>query len=388
MASRDQLPALLLLLDDDSAVVLEEVGRALQSFGSGLAGELDSLQPPVEGATREKIQRLVEPWARDRLILAWSEWQEETSFAQRLESGLDSIAAYQTGSLYQQALAELLGQLTDDSKASGPLEWARELFGQDGLSGNEQNYYHPRNSNLVHVLKTSRGNPISLTCIYILTALRLGWQVAGCNNPGHFLAQVTTEEGEVYVDCFAGGRVLSEREAQILEARLDSPTPSADSILSRVLRNLINGHRLLFQKSEMDLYYFLLKSLTFPSSTRPDSPNFSPGDLVQHKRYGYRGVVVDYDLRFSGEETWYRSNRTQPEKNQPWYNVLVDESDQITYTAQTSLEADSKEAQVLHPLIPVFFSNFQGGCYWRNGRRWIVDSAPTKPAAGQLRADQ
>lgn len=377
MASREQLPHLLQLLDDDSPVVQQEVGRALQSLGPELARELDSLEPPAEGAMREKIQRLVEPGARAQLLSAWPEWQSETSFEKRLERGLDCIAAYQTGTLYTDTVPRLLEQLTDGSRASGPLEWARELFQERGLSGNVQNYYHPRNSNLVHVIKTGLGNPISLTCIYILTSRKLGWQVEGCNNPGHFLARATTEEGTFYVDCFNAGRPLTEGVGQKLEDRLTgstSPTPSADSILSRVLRNLINGHCLLFQKSEMDLYYYLLQNLTFDGSAVSEMPSFSPGDLVQHKRYGYRGVVVEYDLEFRGEESWYLSNRSQPDKNQPWYNVLVDGTEQVTYAAQTSLEVDPDVERVMHPLVPVFFSSFEHGCYWRNGRAWIVQS--------------
>ena len=377
MASPDQLPHLLQLLDDDSSVVLEEVGRALQSFGSDLARVLDSLEPPVEGARREKIQALVEPWAREQLLSAWPDWQSETSFEERLKRGLDCIATYQTGTLYTETLPELLLDLSGNAKASDPLEWARELFQQRGLSGNVQNYYHPRNSNLVHVIKTGMGNPISLTCIYILTSLQLGWRVEGCNNPGHFLARAITEDGPFYVDCFNAGRPLTDGVGQKIEERLaeaESPTPSADSILSRVLRNLINGHCRLYQKSEMDLYYYLLQNLSFDGSGASDMPNFSPGDLVQHRRYGYRGVVVDYDLEFQGKESWYRSNRTQPDKNQPWYNVLVDETDKVTYAAQTSLEADHDGEQVLHPLVPVFFSGFERGCYWRNGRAWVVAS--------------
>ena len=377
MASREQLPHLLQLLDDDSPVVQEEIGRALQSLGPELAHELDTMEPPAEGAIREKVQRLVEPWAREQLLSAWPDWQSESSFEKRLERGLGCIAAYQTGTLYSDTLPDLLGQLTDGSKASDPLEWARELFQERGLSGNVRNYYHPRNSNLVHVLKTGMGNPISLTCIYILTSRKLGWQVEGCNNPGHFLARATTEEGTFYIDCFNAGRPLGEAVGAKIEERLadtESPTPSADSILSRVLRNLINGHCLLFQKSEMDLYYYLFQNLSFDGSAPSEMPSFSPGDLVQHKRYGYRGVVVEYDLEFMGEESWYQSNRTQPDKNQPWYNVLVDGTEQVTYAAQTSLEVDSDIERVMHPLVPVFFSGFEHGCYWRNGRAWIVQS--------------
>ena len=50
-------------------------------------------------------------------------------------------------------------------------------------------------------------------------------------------------------------------------------------------------------------------------------PKFFPGQIVRHKRYGYRGVVVDFDTTCQADETWYQSDNTQPVRNQPWYHV-------------------------------------------------------------------
>ena len=93
---------------------------------------------------------------------------------------------------------------------------------------------------------------------------------------------------------------------------------------------------------------------------------FKPGQLVRHKRYGYRGVIVDHDPNCRAEETWYRANRTQPEREQPWYHVLVHDSDTTTYAAQTSLSEDHSGLEVTHPLVGVFFGSFNAGVYARN----------------------
>ena len=95
-------------------------------------------------------------------------------------------------------------------------------------------------------------------------------------------------------------------------------------------------------------------------------PVFQPGQLVRHRRYGYRGVVVDYDKTCQADEMWYHSNRTQPPRNQPWYHVLVDGSEATTYAAQTSLEPDFSDDPVEHPLVGVFFRGFEDGQYERN----------------------
>lgn len=97
---------------------------------------------------------------------------------------------------------------------------------------------------------------------------------------------------------------------------------------------------------------------------------FTPGELVRHRRYGYRGVVVDYDTTCQAAEAWYQSNKTQPKRDQPWYHVLVDGSNQTTYAAQDSLMPDPCDEPIRHPLLGAFFSAFHEGAYVRNDRPW------------------
>lgn len=102
----------------------------------------------------------------------------------------------------------------------------------------------------------------------------------------------------------------------------------------------------------------------------PSKPAFRPGDLIEHVRYGYRGVIVDLDLTCQSNEDWYQSNRTQPDRNQPWYHVLVDGAQHATYVAQQNLIQDKSGNAVTHPLLGLFFSKFDNGAYIRNDRRW------------------
>jgi len=99
-------------------------------------------------------------------------------------------------------------------------------------------------------------------------------------------------------------------------------------------------------------------------------PRFQPGQLVHHRRYNYRGVVVAVDERCLADERWYQANRTQPNRNQPWYHVLVDGTDAVTYVAQSNIESDWVRAPIEHPLVPHFFSEFDDGHYVRNNRPW------------------
>lgn len=96
---------------------------------------------------------------------------------------------------------------------------------------------------------------------------------------------------------------------------------------------------------------------------------FSPGDLIQHNRFGYRGVIVDVDATFSLSESWYdQVARSRPPKDRPWYHVLVDGSDGSDgsrYVAERHLEPDESGAPIRHPLLDRFFDTFEAGRYRR-----------------------
>ncbi len=114
----------------------------------------------------------------------------------------------------------------------------------------------------------------------------------------------------------------------------------------------------------------MLKQPRSDAEASQRDPLYHPGQIVRHRRYGYRGVVVDFDLTCNADQAWYQSNQTQPDRNQPWYHVLVDGSVNTTYAAQTSLEADERPAPITHPLLEHFFTEFTGDRYLRNDRLW------------------
>jgi heat shock protein HspQ len=93
---------------------------------------------------------------------------------------------------------------------------------------------------------------------------------------------------------------------------------------------------------------------------------YEPGQLVRHRRYGYRGVVVDFDQTCQAEDDWYQSNKTQPSRNQPWYHVLVHGTSQTTYAAQENLSPDDSGQPIAHPMLPYFFDELVDGKYVRN----------------------
>ena len=91
---------------------------------------------------------------------------------------------------------------------------------------------------------------------------------------------------------------------------------------------------------------------------------FHLGQIIEHKKFGYRGVIYDVDAEFSGTEDWYEQvAKSQPPKDEPWYHVLVDGSDATTYVAeQNILTADNTE-EISHPLVDVYFISYSSNRY-------------------------
>ena len=88
------------------------------------------------------------------------------------------------------------------------------------------------------------------------------------------------------------------------------------------------------------------------------------GQLIRHRLFDYRGVIYDVDPEFMLSDEWYELvAKSHPPKDEPWYRVLVDGSDQETYVAQRNLEADKELSPITHSLTDQFFSSFKNGCY-------------------------
>ena len=74
---------------------------------------------------------------------------------------------------------------------------------------------------------------------------------------------------------------------------------------------------------------------------------FCVGQLVSHKLFDYRGVIVDVGPFFKGTEQWHQGVvKSKPPRDQPCYHVLVDGQNINTYVAERNLEADNENKPI------------------------------------------
>jgi heat shock protein HspQ len=96
---------------------------------------------------------------------------------------------------------------------------------------------------------------------------------------------------------------------------------------------------------------------------------FTVGQVVHHLKFDYRGVIVDVDAEYSGSEAWYQQVAvSRPPKDKPWYRILVDGADHMTYVAERHLEADESCQPIGRPDVDDFFKSFEN-CAYRPQRR-------------------
>ena len=65
------------------------------------------------------------------------------------------------------------------------------------------------------------------------------------------------------------------------------------------------------------------------------------GQLIQHKLFDYRGIILSVDREFKSTDEWYEAvAKSRPPKNEPWYHVLVHQKGHQTYVAEQNLQPD------------------------------------------------
>src|ERR671921_181536 len=94
---------------------------------------------------------------------------------------------------------------------------------------------------------------------------------------------------------------------------------------------------------------------------------FGIGEVVRHRLLDFRGVIFDVDPEFANSEEWYEAipEALRPSKDQPFYHLLAENSEQsyVAYVSQQNLVHDESEEPIDHPAIGSLFRGFDHGRY-------------------------
>lgn len=104
------------------------------------------------------------------------------------------------------------------------------------------------------------------------------------------------------------------------------------------------------------------------------SAKFGIGQVVKHRLFPFRGVIVDVDPQFANTEEWYASipEAMRPSKDQPFYHLLAENEEDcyLAYVSEQNLVPDHSGEPVGHPQTVRHFDGFEAGAYHpRDSRR-------------------
>lgn len=247
-----ELEALLRLLDDETPAVRERVAQRFALCGGDISEWL-ATQPRV--LSRQEKVLLAEMLSPPRREMLAREWIAPTGGAAALQEDWETFEALlrtlsdflHDGISLRQPLSDALDLLAEEAGDEGVTsanELRKFLFDGTRLTGNQEAYYDPRNSDLAWGIAEGRSNPLGLCLIFMLVGRRLNIEVEGVNFPGHFMCRIFEDGYPLIIDCFDQGRLhlqstlLESPELSRAQRTLLRQSADPGTILLRLLNNL------------------------------------------------------------------------------------------------------------------------------------------------------
>lgn len=254
MLTKEKLPHIISLVDDESEEIRNHVLKDLSDYGTDLESDLVEFSDILNRENLHTIKPIIEEHRRNWLLANWKNWFSAETEMEKIEIAMNTISKFQLGVLQQTELKTKLNIIAGNFMNLYPygneLDLSYYLFQVLDLKGNKEDYYNPLNSNLYYTFESGVALPITLVLIYVLIADRVGLKVVGCNFPGHFLAKIDVDGEMLLIDCFNDGRIIFESDLNelstdsidALSTIINTPL-SARNIIKRVLNNLVNAYK-------------------------------------------------------------------------------------------------------------------------------------------------
>lgn len=218
-----EIDALISLLDDPDEDVYQMVRQQLVSIGEQVIPRLEnSWEFNSFGLVfQSRIEDIIHIIQYERVYKNLEQWSRHG--AQDLFEGALHIARYQYPDLNEvEVKNELLKirqdiwlELNDNLTALEQVKvFNKVLFEQHGFRGNKKNYHAAQNSYINTVIETRKGNPLSLSILYIVLAASVDVPVYGINLPSHFIL--------AYVDKYNILKLLEKTENSLSSSLPDS----------------------------------------------------------------------------------------------------------------------------------------------------------------------
>ncbi|NXG35057.1 FBX21 protein, partial [Dromaius novaehollandiae] len=109
---------------------------------------------------------------------------------------------------------------------------------------------------------------------------------------------------------------------------------------------------------------------TYIRSPKPEYIQFSVGQVIVHKRFGYSGVIVGWDVKAKAPEEWLQHKyppAKQDLKDTPHYRILINKANgfgkSTAYIPEEEITIIMGLEVVHHPDMKAYFSGYDGSKY-------------------------
>lgn len=219
--NREDLKAMISLLDDTDVEVVNIVENNIKNLGHEVIPilekewEKNGLNPVLQ----KKIEDLVHDLHLSNLSTDLESWKNNNHAD--LMTGLWLIAKYQYPDLKVETLNQEIKNIQmkvwiNMHEKMHPNDMVKILndviFEQLKFEPNIKNFHSPSNSMFNLVLSQKKGNPVALSCLFILLAQRLDLPIYGVNLPNLFVLIFDYPGYRFYLNPFNRGQVFLEKD--------------------------------------------------------------------------------------------------------------------------------------------------------------------------------
>ncbi|MGD8426696.1 MAG: transglutaminase-like domain-containing protein [Balneolaceae bacterium] len=279
MPTQTEIESLVYLLEDPDPYVQSEVRRRLYELGEAAVPLLDQQKSQTRDEDAKKLLSDIIHW------ITFSSIEED--FLDVLEGGLKNLKQLEDAvfilarfsnptlreSEYKNKLDRFADSIRHDVRYS--LDESQKMqkvldfvFNELGFSGSTTDYYNTDNSYMNRVIDCRRGLPISLALVVLFISRRLDIPFYGVNMPIHFMLKFKGNKGEVFIDPFDHGKIVTYNQCYYFlkqngvepKSKHFEVSTEAD-ILARCIRNLINSYERTEQVDKAELLKKLLNTV-------------------------------------------------------------------------------------------------------------------------------
>ena len=258
--STTQIEALISLLEDPDKEIFHQVKEKLIEMGSLSLPMLEiAWESNFDSLIQERAEVIIGEIQFNSSKNKIKEWIKSDN--KDLLNAWIILSKYQYPDLEISIVNEQIDQLVNqiksefkenDNAIEKVMKMNKVLFKYEKFKGNFRNYHSPENSFINDVLKIKKGNPLSLSLLYLILSEKLNLPIKGVNLPKHFIVAYISDEitdidpVQFYVNPFSLGAIITRKDVEVFLTKENIKyhsyyftTCGNKEIIKRIVNNLL-----------------------------------------------------------------------------------------------------------------------------------------------------